>query len=500
MWSNQQVTQSANLVSILLTEETSRLVTGDVVTPVSTLRTETGLWAGHLRSRHPKGSQIGLVSANDVSFVTGYLACLAAGMVAVPMNPVSPDPERQRDMAAVRLVEILVGPSVAHCVESLRSAAPDAAVTVMESTNAVGAAIDVLGDPTPVEPDDIAVLLFTSGTAGPSKPAILTHRNLRASLLSIKATGVDFTSEPQATVAVVPLFHVLGLNVILNLGLAIGATIVMHDEFDISALLDQVETYGVTILGGPPNMWRALSRLEPEKCAPLQHLNVALSGAASLDPNIARVMREVHNVDLREGYGLTETCGVLCSGFGTDHVDVGSVGPALPGIEIRLVDTDGGDVLVGDIGEVWVRGPMVSPGYWNDEAATKQTRSPEGYFRTGDLATVDDLGHLSISGRTKDLVIVSGFNVHPAEVENVLQAHPAVDAAAVIGVLDPATGERVDAFVILHEGADLEGLEQRLREHCAANLARYKVPKRIEVLDELPVGIAGKLRRRDLAS
>jgi long-chain acyl-CoA synthetase len=435
-----------------------------------------------------------------VSFVSGYLACLAAGMVAVPMNPASPDPERRRDMEAVRLVEVLVGPSTAHCADSLRTAAPDAVVTIMESTNVEGTAIDVLSDPTPVDPDDIALLLFTSGTAGPSKPASLTHHNLRTSLLSIKSTDLDLTSEPQAMVAVVPLFHVLGLNVILNLGLAVGATIVLHDEFDIPTLLDQVETHAVTVLGGPPNMWRALSRLDPEQTVPLQRLTVALSGAATLDPKVARTMREVHNVDLREGYGLTETCGVLCSGFGTDHVDIGSVGPVLPGIEVRLVDADGSDVLVGDIGEVWVRGPMVSPGYWNDDAATARTRSSEGWFRTGDLATVDDMGHLSISGRTKDLVIVSGFNVHPAEVENVLQSHPAVDAAAVIGVLDPATGERVDAFVMLHEGSELEGLEQRLREHCAANLARYKVPKRIEVMDSLPTGIAGKLRRRDLAN
>ena len=440
------------------------------------------------------------MSRNDVSFVTGYLACLAAGMVAVPMNPVSPDPERKRDLEAVRLVEILVGPAAANTVESLQAAAPDAAVTVMDPINLSGSPIDVLDDPTAVDPDDIAVLLFTSGTAGPSKPAVLTHRNLRASMLSIKSSDLDLTSEPQATVSVVPLFHVLGLNVILNLGLVIGATIVLHDEFDVSTLLEQVDAHGVTILGGPPNMWRTLSRLEPERTVPLQQLKVALSGAASLDPNIARTMREVHNVDLREGYGLTETCGVLCSGFGTDHVDIGSVGPVMPGIEVRLVDADGTDVLVGDIGEVWVRGPMVSPGYWHDDAATQRTRTGDGWFRTGDLATVDDHGHLSISGRTKDLVIVSGFNVHPAEVENVLQAHPAVDAAAVIGVLDPSTGERVDAFVILHEGADLEGLEQRLREHCAANLARYKVPKRIEVMDELPVGIAGKLRRRDLAN
>ncbi len=500
MWSNQQVTDSANLISILLTAETSRIISGGVSTPISAVRAETGLWAGHLASRHAKGSHIGVVSKNDVSFVSGYLACLAAGMVAVPMNPFSPESERMRDMAAVPMAEILVGPSAAQSVPALQTAAPDAAVTVMESINVTGSAIDPLDDAAPVEPDDVAVLLFTSGTAGPSKPAILTHRNLRASLLSVKATGVDFSTEAQATIAVVPLFHVLGLNVILNLGLAVGATIVLHDEFDAALLLEDVTTHNVSILAGPPNMWRALSRMEPAQTAPLQQLTVALSGASSLDPNVAVTMRDVHGVDLREGYGLTETCGILCSGFGTDQVDVGSVGPVMPGVECRLVDADGNDVLIGDIGEVWVTGPMVSPGYWDDHAATERTRSSDGWFRTGDLATVDESGHLSITGRTKDLVIVAGFNVHPAEVENVLQAHPAVEAAAVIGALDTNTGERVNAFVTLNDGAEHEGLEETLREHCAQHLARYKVPKRIEIMEELPIGVAGKLRRRDLAN
>ncbi|NNE96389.1 MAG: acyl--CoA ligase [Acidimicrobiales bacterium] len=494
------MTDSANLISILLREEGSRIVADGVVTPVSALRSEAGVWAGHLRERHPRGSHIGLVSRNDVSFVTSYLACLAAGMVAVPMNPSSPDAERRRDLQSVALVEMLLGPSALGHLESVQAAAPDMDVTVMDPMNATGSPIDPLADAAAVNPDDAAVLLFTSGTAGASKPAILTHRNLRASLLSIKASDIDLTSEPQATVAVVPLFHVLGLNVILNLGLAIGATIVLHDEFDASLLLRQVAEHKVTILGGPPNMWRALSRLDPAQTAPLQGLNVALSGAATLDPNIARIMRAQHHVDLREGYGLTETSGILCSGFGTDYVDVGSVGPVMPGVEVRLVDADENDVLVGDIGEVWVRGPMVSPGYWHDDAATARTRADGDWFRTGDLASVDDDGHLSISGRTKDLVIVSGFNVHPAEVENVLQAHPAVEAAAVVGVVDNATGERVNAFVTLNEGVSRSGVEDELRAHCQNNLARYKVPARIDIVDELPIGIAGKLRRRDLAN
>ena len=166
MWSNHQVTESANLISTLLAAETSRIVSGGVSTPISALRAEAGLWAGHLQSRHDKGAKIGVVSRNDVSFVSGYLACLAAGMVAVPMNPFSPESERIRDMQAVSMAEILVGPSAAHSVPSLQVAAPNAIVTVMESMNVTGMPIDPLDDAVAVEPDDIAVLLFTSGTAG----------------------------------------------------------------------------------------------------------------------------------------------------------------------------------------------------------------------------------------------------------------------------------------------------------------------------------------------
>ncbi len=500
MWSNHPVTDSANLLSVLLASDSSRVIADGEVADITDLRTEAGRWAGHLTSRHNRGSHIGLICRNDLSFTYGYLACLAAGMVAVPMNPLSPEAERRRDLESVNLAEILVGPSMESGLGSIEAVAGSVSITVLFAGNAAGTPLNVMTEAAAVDGDDIAVLLFTSGTAGPSKPAILTHRNLRASLLSVRATGVDFDSAAQATIAVVPLFHVLGLNVILNLGLAVGATIVLHDEFDVSRLLGEITEFGVTILAGPPNMWRALSRLDAERSAPLRQLQVSLSGASTLDPTVARTMRDELGVDLREGYGLTETCGVLCSGFGADHVDVGSVGPVMPGVECRLVDADGTDVLIGDIGEVWVRGPMVSRGYWNDEAATLRTRTEDGWYRTGDLATVDESGHLSISGRTKDLVIVAGFNVHPAEVENVLQSHPSVEAAAAIGVVDSATGERVIAFVTVHDDVDSDGIEETLREHCARHLARYKVPKRIEVMDELPIGIAGKLRRRDLSN
>ncbi len=493
------MTETANIVNHLLSATTSRIVTPDHITSAEELKSRAGLWAAHLRSRHDRGSRIGLISRNDESFIVGYLACLAAGMIVVPMNPLSPEPERARDMAAVKMGEVLIGPSSQSEVPAVLSAAPDVMVTVLEDANVEAEPMDPLLGAAAVEPDDVAVLLFTSGTAGPSKPAILTHRNLKASLLSMEATGVDLRSHPQAVVALVPLFHVFGLNVIVNLGLTVGATIVLHDVFDAKRLVEEVAAYNVTILAGPPNMWRVLARLDPADTVALRALDIAVSGAAPLDPTVAKDMRDRHGVDLREGYGLTETGGVLSSGFGIEEMEVGSVGVVMPGVECRLVDADGHDVLIGDIGEVWVRGPMVSPGYWDDDDATRLTRTDDGWFRTGDLATVDEDGHLSISGRTKDLVIVAGFNVHPAEVENVLQGHPGVESAGVVGIPDSGTGERVKAFVTLREGADAEGIEDRLRAHCEDNLARYKVPRSIEVMDSLPVGIAGKVRRRDLA-
>ncbi len=500
MWSNQGVTQSANLVLHLLAANTTRVVVREESYPAEWLRESAGRWAGHLMGRHAKGSRIGLISENDEAFVVGYLACLAAGMVAVPMNPLSPGPERARDLASASIAEVFIGPSCAGVEESVRAAGPGVVVTILEGFNATGQPIDAVADAVHVEPDDVAVMLFTSGTAGPSKPAMLTHRNLKASLLSVEAAGLDLRSSPQAAVAVVPLFHVFGLNIILNLGLSIGATLVLQTDFVAEKIVQSVADYGVSILAGPPNMWKAISDLDPQQTVPLQQLLIAMSGAAPLDAAVANALRNKHHIDLREGYGLTETAGVLCSGIADPSVGVGSVGPVMPGVECRLVNADGEDVFIGDVGEVWVKGPMISPGYFEDEAATARSRTPDGWFLTGDLAVVDDNGHLSISGRTKDLVIVSGFNVHPAEVESILQSHPSVEAAAAVGVPDAATGERVIAFVVLTKGVDPAGIEDTLRQFCIEQLARYKVPKQINVVADLPVGIAGKLRRRDLSS
>jgi long-chain acyl-CoA synthetase len=242
-------------------------------------------------------------------------------------------------------------------------------------------------------------------------------------------------------------------------------------------------------------MWAAWAGLATLPEDALATVRLAASGAAPLDPAVRRQVRDRLGVDLAEGYGLTEASPVVTTGVGHDAPD-GSIGVPLPGVEVRLIDSDGEDALVGDPGEVWVRGPNVFPGYWNDPEATAAALTPDGWLRTGDVAVVDDDGFLSLVDRVKDVIVVSGFNVFPAEVEDVLASQPGVADVAVIGVPHPHSGEAVKAFVVPEPGAHLE--EDALVDHASRYLARYKCPSTVAFVDELPHGVTGKVLRRAL--
>jgi long-chain acyl-CoA synthetase len=204
-------------------------------------------------------------------------------------------------------------------------------------------------------------------------------------------------------------------------------------------------------------------------------------------------MVERFGLDVSEGYGLTEASPVVSSSHGTD-APAGSIGIPLPGLSVRLVDGDGQDSLVGDAGEVWVQGPNVFAGYWEDADATAEALTPDGWLRTGDVAVLDDDGFLFLVDRSKDLIIVSGFNVYPAEVEEIIAGHPAVAQVAVIGVPHPHSGEAVKAYVVVAAGAHLE--EDDIVAHCEAHLARYKCPQKVMFVDELPQSATGKVLRK----
>ncbi len=445
------------------------------------------------------GDRVIVLEGNSETFVLAYLACLTAGLVIVPLNPQSPSPELLSEMSAVRPAAVVVGVGGADAWASVSGHAdcPNFGERVFVAEGPNMPLLDT-GVPVPlvhVEGDHPAALLFTSGTAGPPKPAILTHENFAASMASVRSLPLGLEENHQWVLGVIPLFHVFGLNVVLNMCLSLGATLVLEDFSGADRTVALVRDNQVTMMAGPPALWASLLATEEAGPEDFASVNVALSGASKLNPMVGNQIRDRFGIEIHEGYGLTETSGIVSSAMATE-APRGSVGLVLPGVEVRIVNDDEDDVLIGDTGEIWVRGAIVSPGYWGDDAATASARSESGWLRTGDLAVVDDEGYIAIVDRLKDLIIVSGFNVHPGEVEEALQSHPEVALAAVVGETNAGHDETVVAYVVLESGSTLRS--EDLRNACRARLARYKVPARVEVVEAIPTTAVGKIRRRDL--
>ncbi|MDQ1402590.1 MAG: long-chain acyl-CoA synthetase, partial [Actinomycetota bacterium] len=293
-----------------------------------------------------------------------------------------------------------------------------------------------------------------------------------------------------------PLFHIFGLNVVLGLTLAAGGSVVLVERFDPASALEAIVERSCTVVSGAPPMfaaWASLAGAPPDAFAKVR---LALTGAAALSPEVATAFEERFGVPLRQGYGLTEASPVVTSSVFDGPPKPGSVGVPLPGVEVKLIDEEGEEALAGDSGEIWVKGPNVFAGYWEDEEATRGALTEDGWLKTGDIAVVDDDGHLYLVDRAKDLIIVSGFNVYPAEVEDVLAQHPGVAQVAVVGMAHPHSGETVRAYVVPVEGRHVE--EDQLIDFCSERLARYKCPSKITFVESLPMGLAGKLLRRAL--
>jgi long-chain acyl-CoA synthetase len=280
----------------------------------------------------------------------------------------------------------------------------------------------------------------------------------------------------------------------MTLGLSVGATVLLVQRFDPTTAIETIAERGVTVLPGSPALWQAFAYFDQLEGSEFSNIRIALSGASKLPIATARLMRDRFGIELNEGYGLTEASPIVTSSIGGE-VRFGSVGRALDGVEVRLVNADG-DIPAGDVGEVWVRGDNVFAGYFRDADATEAVLTDDGWLKTGDLATVDDDGYLWLVDRAKDLVIVSGFNVFPAEVEDVLSTHDDVVEVGVVGVAHPHTGEAVKAFVVARRGSDID--EDTLIEFCLDHLARYKCPSKIMFVDNVPRNATGKLLRREL--
>ena len=266
-------------------------------------------------------------------------------------------------------------------------------------------------------------------------------------------------------------------------------------RFDPFTALETIRERGITVMPGAPPMWLAFSHFDDAPADSFAGVRVALTGAAKMPEEAMRRLRERFGLELAEGYGMTEASPAVTSSVGFP-IRIGSVGKVLDGISLRLVDESGDDVLDGDSGEIWVKGPNVFHGYLDDPEQTNRVLTTDGWLRTGDIATADRDGYLYLVDRAKDLIIVSGFNVYPAEVEDVLAEHPAVAEVGVVGVPHPHTGEAVKAFVVLKPGSYID--EDGLIAWCMNELARYKCPAKILFVDELPRNLSGKLLRRSL--
>jgi len=454
------------------------------------------------------GDRVALMCGNRRWFVVAYMAVVGAGAIAVPLNPLSPTPELQAELAIVDpkvvLVEASGVPSFAAVDRGRVPSLTHVVVTDASSAGAVAgsAAVrtfdDMLTGPkarwVEVNDSDPAVLIFTSGTAGSPKAATLTHLNLLENICQNFSTS-DHIQDGDVVFGVLPMYHIFGLNVVLGMSLMAGACVVLVQRFDPVTAVETFAERAVTIVPGAPPIWVAMSMMEGLDRSAFSTVRLALTGAARMPQEVSERLRTKFGLDLREGYGLTEAAPVVTSSVGVQNRP-GSVGRAVEGVDVRIVDESNNDVPVGDSGEVWVKGPNVFVGYWNDPEATARVLDSDGWLHTGDIGLVDDDGYLYLVDRAKDLIIVSGFNVYPAEVEEVLMRHPAVFEAGVVGVSHPHTGEAVRAFVVLKPGAEAD--EDALIDHCHDHIARYKCPSKVLVVDELPHNRFGKLLRRAL--
>ena len=446
------------------------------------------------------GDRVAILAANNLYFALGYLAVLGAGAVAVPLNPTSPSGEIGEQMRTVGVRAALVGPSARDAVAALPPGELEHVIAFGGIDIPGAVSLDELlgGEAAPIverSDDDLACMIFTAGTGGAPKAAMLSHGNLLSNLQQVQRHPGRAVETTDVCFGVLPLFHIFGLNVVLGLTLFAGATVVLVERFDPVSTVETVERHGVTILPGAPPMFAALAATSGDREA-LRTLRLTMSGASALPDEVAQRFEERFGVTIYQGYGLTEASPIVTSSIIGGTAKRGSIGVPLPGVEVRLVDEEGEDALLGDEGEIWVRGPNVFKGYWNEPEATARVLTDDGWLRTGDVAVADDDGYLYIVDRQKDLIIVSGFNVYPAEVEEVLAAMDGIDQVAVAGVEHPYTGETVKAWVVASDGASLD--EDAVIDFCASRLARYKCPTKVTFVDELPRGLGGKLLRRAL--
>lgn len=454
-----------------------------------------------------KGDRIGLYMHNLPLFIEAFYGAQRIGATIVPLNPLYKPQEIAYILNDCQAKAALTFGPFYQAIKAIRGevpslqyvvvAAPDRPDGALPWRTTFGNAPATSPPPSGVEPHhDLAVICYTSGTTGRPKGAMLTHQNFLSNLTQMNS-GIRATlNETDVVWLGLPLFHIYAMNVAMNLSMLVGATTVVMERFDPAAALEMIQKYHITVVYGAPTIYLAWAALPNIRQYDLTSLRGAFSGAAALPVQVLENFKEVTGVEILEGYGLTEAAPVVTTNAAAEVSKPGSVGPAAWGVEIRLVDPQTGqDVPQGEVGELICRGPNIMAGYYNRPEANAETIQ-DGWLHTGDLATMDVDGYYYIVDRLKDMIIVSGYNVYPREVEEILFRHPAVADAAVVQVPDAYQGESVFAFVVQKPGAT--ATEGEIIEFCRTNLAVYKAPKRVAFRADLPKNMTGKVLRREL--
>ena len=448
----------------------------------------------HARGLEP-GDRVGLVLPNVPAFPVLFYGCLLAGCVAVPLNP----------LLKAREIEYCLRDSGAKLVFSWErggAAAPDAAQSLVLECLQVGAAGpsgDQLGEvvaPTSAvqrADDDDAVLLYSAGMTGKPMGAQLTHANLGSN--ADVAVSILGCVRGDMMMGCLPLFHVFGLTCGLNAAVAARACLTLIPRFHPAKVLEVIARDGVTIFLGVPTMYSALLQTQNRDSYDLSTLRTCVSGGSAMPVKVLTAFEQAFGCIVLEGYGLSETSPVVSFNHRDAERKPGSIGTPVRGMEVKLVDNDGAETTEGsdEVGEIAIRGDGVMKGYW-ERPAESAAAIPDGWFRSGDLATRDADGYYFIVGRKKDMVLRGGYNVYPREVEDALYEHESVAEVAVIGLAHPDLGEEVGALVVLRAGANVsvEELQSFVRERVAS----YKYPRRMWIVDALPKDADGKILRR----
>jgi long-chain acyl-CoA synthetase len=481
-----------------------------------------------------KGDRVAIMLPNTPQFVIAFFGALRAGAIVVPCNPLYTAPELRHQLQdsgaetivvlsrlypvvkaardGTKIKNVLVTnikefmPPVLRTLFTLAKEKKDGHRQPFAGDPGARAFAEVLksSKPTPfdagVKKDDVAVLQYTGGTTGVSKGAMLSHRALVANTLQCRSWFSSEKDGEGVAMAVMPFFHVYGLTVVLAQGVQAAAAMVLEPQFELERVLKDIQHHKPNTFPGAPRIYNAIINSPLAKKYDLRSIGACISGSAPLMVETHRKFTELTGANLVEGYGLTEAAPVThCNPLsGKGKQKIGTIGVPYPDVECKIVDSETGEreMPVGEPGELVLRGPQLMDGYYNQPAETAKTIR-DGWLYTGDIATVDADGYYAIVDRKKEMIIVSGFNVYPREVEEALATHPAVMDSAAIGKPHPIKGEEVKAFVVLKPG--MKATPEELIAHTRTQLAPFKVPHEIEFRDSLPKTLIGKTLRRQLA-